>query len=273
MQKIKSCLHNDIGIPLCIIFYICFVAITLAVRPYLDGADWYLYSSFQRIVFGSIELAVFIKIFHKEKWTDLINFTHFKAGLCAGIGPLLYTILLTITIGAGIGSLVNTTFAILFSCLICQQAATGFWEELTFRAFVLEGYANKEKKNWLCRFVYAGISFIIFGLIHAIECNNLSDAIDSFIMTGIWGFVYAAVYLYSHNILVPMLLHFIYDIPANFQQFVNVWNEENQLFNVLNNYVLITGFILMVIFSLVFVIKKPVYETPHERKDTCIEAH
>ncbi|MDD6291706.1 MAG: type II CAAX endopeptidase family protein [Lachnospiraceae bacterium] len=260
MEKIKTYLYKDIGIILCIIFYICFVAIAYAVKPYLDGADWYFFSSLQRIIFGLAELAIFIKVFHKEKWRDVINFRHFKDGIRAGSGVILYTILLTIVIAIGIGSLVNTTFAILFSCLICQQITTGFWEELTFRAFVLEGYFNKTKKSWWCRLAYACISFIIFGLVHAIEYDNFGDAIDVFIMTGIFGFVCAAIYLYSHNILVPMLLHFIYDIPANFQQFVDVWNEEGQLFQVLNNYVLTAVFLLMPIAAFVFVIKKPVYE-------------
>lgn len=265
MEKIKSYLCKDIGILLCIIFYICFLAIAFTVKPYLEGAAWYLFNSLQRIIFGLVELVIFMKIFHKEKWTDVINFSNFKDGVCAGSGSILYTILLTVVIAIGIGSLIDTTFAILFSCLICQQAATGFWEELTFRAFMLEGYTNKGKRNWLCRLVYAGISFIIFGLIHAIECDNFADAIDVFIITGIFGFVYAAVYLYAHNILVPMLLHFIYDIPANFQQFVDVWNEESQVFNVLDNYVLTAAFVLMLIIALIFVIKKPIYEQENNK--------
>lgn len=258
MEKIKSYLYKDIGILLCIIFYLCFMAIARASKPNLGGADWYFFNSVQRIIFGLIELAIFIKIFHKEKWTDVINFSHFKDGVRAGSGLILYTILVAIVISIGMSSLIDTTFAILFSCLICQQITTGFWEELTFRAFLLEGYNNKKKKHWQCRLAYASISFIIFGLIHAIECDNLSDAIDLFIVTGIFGFVFASVYLYSHNILVPMLLHFIYDIVANFQQFVDVWKEDSQLFFVLNNYVLVAAFIAMLIVSVVFVIKKPI---------------
>lgn len=260
MGKIISFLRRDIGILLCIIFYICFMAIALVAKPYLDGADWYLFSSFQRIVFGLAELAIFIKIFHREKWTDVINTVHFKDGIHAGSGLILYTIMVVVVLSVGIRSLTDTTFLILFSCLILQQAATGFWEELTFRAFLLEGYANKDKKNWLCRLIYAGISFFIFGFIHAVERDSFKDALDIFLVTGIFGFVCAAIYLYSHNILVPMLLHFVYDIPANFQQFAAAWNEESRLFYVLNNYVLIAVYILMFIISIVFVIKKPVYE-------------
>lgn len=258
MEKIKSYLYKDIGILLCIIFYLCFMAIARAVKPSLDGADWYFFSSAQRMIFGLIELTIFVKIFHKEKWTDVINFTHFKDGIRAGSGLILYTILVAIVISIGMSSLIDTTFAILFSCLICQQITTGFWEELTFRAFLLEGYTNKKKKNRLCRLAYASISFIIFGSLHAIECDTLSDAIDLFIVTGIFGFVFASIYLYSHNILVTMLLHFIYDIVANFQQFVEVWNEDSQLFFVLNNYVLVAAFIAMLIVSVMFVIKKPI---------------
>lgn len=260
MRKIRSYWKNDIGILLCIAFYLCFLVIAFVVKPYLDGADWYFFSSLERVVFGLAELVIFIKIFHKEKWTDVINFTYFREGLRAGGGWILYTILLAIVMVVGISSLIDTTFVILFSCLICQQAATGFWEELTFRAFVLEGYTDKEKHNWLCRLAYAGICFIIFGFIHAIECGNLRDAIDVFIVTGVFGFVCAAIYLYSHNILVSMMLHFIYDIAANLQSFVDIWNEGSRLFNVLNNYVLPAGFVLMFLFSLVYVIKSPVYE-------------
>lgn len=261
MKKIKTYLSKDIGIILCILFYVCFWAIARIAKPYFDGAAWYFFSSAQRIIFGLAELFIFMKIFHKEEWTDVINFTNFKDGIRAGSGLILYTILLTIVIAIGTGSFIDTTFVILFSCLICQQITTGLWEELTFRAFLLEGYNNKKKRNWLCRLIYAIVSFIIFGLIHAMECDNFGDAIDKFIVTGIFGFVFASVYLYSHNILVPMLLHFIYDIAANFQQFVDVWNEENPLFHVLNNYVLTAAFILMFIVSLLFVVKRPACES------------
>ena len=49
MEKIKTYLYKDIGIILCILFYICFMAIAYAVKPYLDGADWYFFSSLQRL--------------------------------------------------------------------------------------------------------------------------------------------------------------------------------------------------------------------------------
>lgn len=225
----------------------------------LDGADWYFFSSAQRAVFGLAELAVFVKLFHKEKWTNVIHFKHFKDGLRAGSGLVVYTAVIAVVVAVGAVSLIDTTFAILFSCLICQQMTTGFWEELTFRAFLLEGYFQRERRSRLCRFAYAGISFLIFGLIHAIECDNFGDAAVRLLTTGAYGFVFAAVYLYSHNILVSMLLHFVYDIAANFPQFVAVWDEESTLFHVMNDYVSVAVYVCVLISSVIFVWKEPVY--------------
>lgn len=260
MKKIKSLLFEDIGIILCILFLISFIFIVVIVSPYLNGASWYFFSSFQRIIFGLIELYIFIKIFHKERWQDVINFRHFKPALIAGSGIILYTIFMITLIIIGVDSLKETTLSLLFLQLIAQQATTGFWEELTCRAFVLEGYFKKMKKTWLKRLVYACITFIIFGLSHALNVTNMTFSLNRFVFTGTIGFAYAAIYLYSHNILVPMLLHFIYDIPANFFGYVEIWNYDNKLFKILNNYGFDVGLILIMVISLIFIIKKPVYE-------------
>ena len=260
MKKLKEYFYQDIGIILCIIFFICFVITVDIVRPYLDGTRWYLFSSAQRTIFGLIELFIFIKVFHKKGWKDVIHFKHFKSAILAGTGVVLYTALNAAFLCLGVVSLKNITFALLFSRLICQQLTTGFWEELTFRAFVLEGYFKKKNRNWLCRLVYAVISFMLFGLPHAIEYNDFGKAMYRLMITGAFGFIYAAIYMYSHNIFAPMLLHFIYDIPANFYSFVDSWDTESNLIIVLDNYGFTVAFILMMIISFIFVIKKPVYE-------------
>lgn len=260
MKKLKEYFYQDIGIILCIIFFICFIFTVDIVRPYLDGTRWYLFSSAQRTIFGLIELFIFIKVFHKNGWKDVIHFKHFKSAILAGSGVVLYTALNAVFIFLGAVSLKNATFALLFSRLICQQVTTGFWEELTFRAFVLEGYFKKKNRNWQCRLVYAVISFMLFGLPHAIEYNDLGKAMYRLMITGAFGFIYGAIYMYSHNIFAPMLLHFIYDIPANFYSFVDSWDTESNLIIVLDNYGFTVAFILMMIVSFIFVIKKPVYE-------------
>ena len=49
--------------------------------PFFYGASWYVVSSIQRLLFGMIELCFFVKIFKKEKWTEVIHFKNFKNGL------------------------------------------------------------------------------------------------------------------------------------------------------------------------------------------------
>lgn len=167
----------------------------------------------EKFLFGIIELLIFVKLFDKGSWKNVINFTSVKEGILAGNALLIYIILFAVTIAVGCKSFIDTTFSMIFSCLFLQQITTGFWEELTFRAFFIEGYWKKKNQNWRWRLFYASFSFMIFGMIYAIEyTSNIGDGIDVFISTGVMGFVFAAIYLYSHNILVPMLLHFIYDI-------------------------------------------------------------
>lgn len=96
---------------------------------------------------------------------------------------------------------------------------------MTFRAFVCEGYYQRNTATAKNRLVYAFISFMFFGIAHAIECDTLEVAAYRFIITGIWGFAYASIYLYTHNILVAMFMHFFTDIFLNVPTFVAKWND------------------------------------------------
>ena len=95
-------------------------------------------------------------------------------------------------------------------------------------------------------------------MLHAIECDSLSMALYRFITTGIWGFAFASVYLYSHNIMTAMFMHFITNIFLNAKIFIAEWNESMALI-ILDNYVY---FVLLVVLFLTVVIY--LYKEPKE---------
>lgn len=253
----KALLKKDIGIIFCIIFFSIFNAVSIILKPYFDGAYWYIVSSVQRMLFGIIELFAFVKIFKREKWTDIIHLKNFKYGFSAGIGMFLYLPFEVITyyiIGAK--EWLNTTVPIVVSCLLFQQLATGFWEELTFRAFVCEGYYQRNTATAKNRLVYALISSMLFGIVHAIECGTLEIAIYRFITTGIWGIAFASVYLYTHNILVAMFMHFFTNIFLNVPIFIAEWNDSIAL-TVLDNYIHFVFLGIILIVAVYFLLKEP----------------
>ena len=252
-QLATNKLKKETGIVLCVVFWLVFLRLALLLGSYFDGAYWYCVSSAQRLVFFVIELWIFVKLFKKDSVREVLHLHNFKEGVICGFGVIVYIVFYLITyclIGAK--SWISTTLPIILSCLFLQQFTTGLWEELTFRAFLCEGYYQGTKRTAGRRLLYAGLSFFVFGLAHAIESSSLNQAIYRFFITGVWGFTFAMVYLHTHNILASAFLHFFSDIFLNLNGFIAEWND-SQALTVLDNYVnfiilggiLVTGIVVL----------------------------
>ncbi len=258
----KTIMKNKrlIGIILAILFLLLLYYTSPLINNNFDGALGYMMKSVQRILFFAVELIIFVKLFKKDSMRSIVNMNCFKDAVPACSAMFIYVVFDVITyvvIGAKIW--LNTTMPIVVSCLIFMQLATGLWEELTFRAFVCEGYYQGASATFKRRLLYAGISMVIFGIAHAIECDSLEQAIYRFITTGVWGFAFASVYLYTHNILAAVFIHFVTNIFLNIPIFISDWND-SLLFIILDNYVQWVMLAAILIVAVVFLYKKPVRE-------------
>lgn len=124
-------------------------------------------------------------------------------------------------VGIGIKGITGLTVGLLISKVILQQLTTGFYEELNYRFLICEGYFFTQK-NFPRKLIYALISAGIFGALHIVTAWNTY----TFLQTGAIGFAFAVIYLQSGNIILPMILHFVYDIIANLTVFIE-WNNSN----------------------------------------------
>lgn len=235
------------GILLAIIVGTIFILISLGVMNLLSGVPWYLFSSALRIIFGVVILILVKKIYGKSP-KEMLAFSNVKVAIISSIGFLLYFAYYLIDVSVGFKSFVGLSAGLFISRILLQQITTGFYEELNYRVLVLEGY-NYGKKSIGRKVAYASLSFVIFGLLHVVTGWNTY----TFLQTGAIGFAFAVIYLNSGNIIIPMILHFVYDIFANLAGYIE-WND-SELFNNINS-VFEVVIIIMFISSLVLLFKK-----------------
>lgn len=206
-----------------VIFAGLFIGLSLYFLERTQGVSWYLISSSLRIIFGVMILFVSSRLFEREP-SDILSFRKTKEALFAGTGFLLFFLYYLIVVASGMGKITGLTAGILFSRIILQQAATGFYEELNYRFLTLEGL-NHTRNTPGMKLLFVMASTILFGLLH---CVTGWDTY-TFLQTGAIGFAFAVIFVKSGNIVVPMILHFVYDIIANLTGYIE-WHH-NPLFD------------------------------------------
>ena len=235
-----------IGIFLALILGVLFVGISLIVLNYLSGTPWYLFSSILRLLFGAGILFIVNKVYGKTV-KQVLGFHNNKVALVSGIGFIVYFLYYVFVFAAGYEAIVNLPIGILITKIILQQITTGFYEELNYRLLILEGYSYG-KRTIGRKIGYAFVSFVIFGLLHVVTGWDTY----AFLQTGIIGFAFAVIYLNSGNIIIPMLLHFIYDIFANLAGGYIEWNNSSLFISVNSIFEIVLVVMFILSFALLF---------------------
>lgn len=200
-----------------VISAIFFVASQIGLK-HLDGAAWYVFSSVLRIIFGCIAILRLKKLYGRSIVSIFTNYTP-KSAIISGIGFLIYAIyyMIVFVLAYFPVKITGLTISLFLSRILFQQITTGFFEEALFRGLLLEGYFCSDMKK-TSKVIYAMISFTVFGLLH------ITSGWDAYIFlyTGTIGFAFAAIYLNTHNLILPMILHFIFDVPANMAHYLQL---------------------------------------------------
>ena len=166
-----------------------------------------LLESLVRIVFGGLILHVLVKYYDKENWRNIINTRNMSAALLAGGGMILFMsveciVLFMKTPTSFWQELRTEPWQMLLANFLCYPLANGVLSGLLACALLLEGYFQRDKRTAKHRLLYALLCGVFFEVV-----SNSSG-----LQIGIVGIVLAAVYLYSSNILVPILLAFMQNV-------------------------------------------------------------
>ena len=251
------------GIGMVVMLWAGYIVSTV-LRGGSDEASRYWIDSLLRCAFGIWGIRLFARVFYDGDWRQVIHLRGFGKGLAAGWGKLAVMVIIAL-IGCFFGE--NFTWGPwLVGGVVMQQIGTGVFEEVTFRAMLLEGGMRRFGGKWWARLLLATVNGAIFALMHfSIFVGNPSRAFFYFVSA----FTYAAMYLYSGNILSCMVVHAVYDIPANLNRGFAVVAEQPLVWGVIYQ----TVVWLMSITSVVLVLRaKPwaaeICETEHEASNT-----
>ena len=236
------------GIAAGLIVEIVFVSISLIVAlNFLKGTPWYIFSSALRLVFGLAVLYLLKKLYGKDA-KEVFGFHHPKAAFAASAGFLLFFVYTAASFCVGAKAVTGLTAGLLISRVILQQLTTGFFEEILNRELMCEGY-RYTKGGTAVKLGFAAFSAVIFGLIHILTSWDL----ERFIQTGIIGFAFAVVYLQTGNILLPMILHFVYDIIINIGSYTE-W-KDTEIFSAMLSF-RTAAYAVMFVISLMVLFRK-----------------
>ena len=236
-----------------LLFTSVFIGLSLLVPHFMEGVSGDLKHSFLRLVFGIAILIAASKLYGRKP-SDILSFKGSGRALIYGAGMTLFFLYIVVRVIAyavaqviaGIGVIVGLTKGILILYEIVRQVTTVFHEEINYRFLMLGGLKHTKNNIWL-RLIYIFVSSVLFGLLH---CISAWSAI-TFLKFSAMGVGLAVMFVLSDNIVIPMVIHLLYNLVFHISVFVD-WN--------INPVYIFTGrafeaaLIIMVVISLVILV-------------------
>lgn len=189
-------------------FFLVVAIACLGLSMFLGAAGYYL------------GIAIVLSVAWSNRWK--LNIFGLSRGnsRAAIFTAILYSILLLIIFDALLQPIIESFFGkinlesfegirgnfisyVIFVLIMWVVAAFG--EELFYRGFLMKriaGYLGNKNESW---FLAAAIIGVFFGLAH------LYQGISGVITTGLIGFAMGLIFMKSRNLLIPILVHGIYD--------------------------------------------------------------
>ncbi len=232
-----------------------FLMLSMLIVNFVSGIPWYLLSSMLRAAFGVIILMLGTRLYGKTT-REILSLHNSKIAILSGLGFLVFLLCYVAAVYVGCRGISGLTAGLFFARILLQQLTTALYEELNHRFLILEGYFHGNKSVW-SRLLYAFVSFLVFGAAHVVTGWSTS----AFFLSGAIGFTFAVIYLKSGSIVIPMLLHFIYDIPTNMTSYIE-W-KDTSLLTSMNSVLEIALAIMFLVSLVILIIDKSTVETKH----------
>ena len=165
-----------------------------------------------RLGFGLMTLWALVKYYDKGSYREIIHTRNMGPALAAGGGLIVFllaeaVILFTKTPAEYWSEWREFPWMLIAEEFIGRQLTDAFFTELLF-ALLLEGYYRQGDRTGKRRLLYG---LLCGGVCAASTLLNQSDLL----FMGVFGLAVAAVYLHSHSILVPILLHFLQSLMGH----------------------------------------------------------
>ncbi|MEB8736452.1 CPBP family intramembrane metalloprotease [Bacillus cereus] len=213
---------------------------------------------FSRSVLILILLLANTTIF-KLKFGNMTN--RIGLGLLLSIPVLIFVVLNALSVEPD--NLMKASMQAYLLAVISTIAAVT-WEEILMRGILLNGFlrawSHKTNVVWLS-VIWSSLIFSIAHAPNMLAGQALDATIQQLLYTLAMGFFFAALYLRTNNLLIPIIGHFVINIVSELQELgvdlTQVANEATEETNNLTAFIAIgVASLILIIFSLIYLRKK-----------------